>query len=135
MSKTTVGRLHFSETTSNNMRKKGKPNPDQRYFYLVVCLCAHVDDQSHQIIAHSSERIIVRVSSWHFNIALYFSFKSFSAFFFLLFVFDFFSFHYLMFYILPILLLPSKAVLCCSIKSCFCKKKIMFAKKFVPKSF
>lgn len=40
--KMTVGRLHFSETTSNNMRKKGKPNPDQRYFYLVVSLCAHV---------------------------------------------------------------------------------------------
>lgn len=24
-----IGRLHFSETTANNMRKKGKPNPDQ----------------------------------------------------------------------------------------------------------
>ena len=32
----TVGRLHFAETTSNNMRKKGKPNPSQKYFQLVV---------------------------------------------------------------------------------------------------
>ncbi|KAF3859718.1 hypothetical protein F7725_022117, partial [Dissostichus mawsoni] len=31
ITKVTLGRLHFSETTSNNMRKKGKPNPDQRY--------------------------------------------------------------------------------------------------------
>jgi hypothetical protein len=34
--KVTVGRLHFAETTSNNMRKKGKPNPAQKYFQLVV---------------------------------------------------------------------------------------------------
>ena len=32
----TVGRLHFAETTTNNMRKKGKPNPAQKYFQLVV---------------------------------------------------------------------------------------------------
>lgn len=47
------------------MRKKGKPNPDQRYFYLVVALHAHTGpgpDQSFPIIAHASERIIVRVS-------------------------------------------------------------------------
>lgn len=31
VTKVTLGRLHFSETTANNMRKKGKPNPDQRY--------------------------------------------------------------------------------------------------------
>lgn len=58
-----MGRLHFSETTSNNMRKKGKPNPDQRYFNLVVALCAHVGDEVHQIAAQASERIIVRASN------------------------------------------------------------------------
>lgn len=31
ITKITLGRLHFSETTANNMRKKGKPNPDQRW--------------------------------------------------------------------------------------------------------
>ena len=30
VTKVTIGRLHFSETTTNNMRKKGLPNPDQR---------------------------------------------------------------------------------------------------------
>lgn len=61
VSKTTVGRLHFSETTSNNMRKKGKPNPDQRYFYLVVSLCVSSGDLSYTVISHASEKIIVRV--------------------------------------------------------------------------
>ena len=62
VTKVTVGRLHFSETTTNNMRKKGKPNPDQRYFLLVVSLNAHSREDDHNVlIAHSSEKIIVRV--------------------------------------------------------------------------
>lgn len=62
VSKVTVGRLHFSETTTNNMRKKGKPNPDQRYFMLMVALHAHTGPDDSQIIAaHVSEKIIVRV--------------------------------------------------------------------------
>ena len=44
------------------MRKKGKPNPDQRYFYLVVSLEAHCGEQNFPIAAQASEKIIVRVS-------------------------------------------------------------------------
>jgi hypothetical protein len=60
----------FSETTSNNMRKKGKPNPDQRYFMLVVELRAHcasssagAEGESFVLSAHASEKIIVRASN------------------------------------------------------------------------
>lgn len=63
VTKVTVGRLHFSETTANNMRKKGKPNPDQRYFMLVVALQAQAHTQSYTVAAHVSERIIVRASN------------------------------------------------------------------------
>ncbi|GIY91367.1 myelin regulatory factor [Caerostris extrusa] len=45
------------------MRKKGKPNPDQRYFYLVVSLCVASGDLNYTVIAHASERIIVRASN------------------------------------------------------------------------
>ena len=38
VTKVTLGRLHFSETTAYNMRKKGKPNPDQRYWRGVYAL-------------------------------------------------------------------------------------------------
>lgn len=63
VTKVTVGRLHFSETTANNMRKKGKPNPDQRYFLLVVALQVQAQNQTYLIAAHGSERIIVRASN------------------------------------------------------------------------
>ncbi|KAK2859217.1 hypothetical protein Q5P01_003837 [Channa striata] len=63
ITKVTLGRLHFSETTGNNMRKKGKPNPDQRYFQLVVGLYAAVKDETFLLTALVSERIIVRASN------------------------------------------------------------------------
>ncbi|XP_064634266.1 myelin regulatory factor-like protein isoform X2 [Lineus longissimus] len=63
VTKVTVGRLHFSETTTNNMRKKGKPNPDQRYFMLAVELRAHCGDTNHLISSMVSEKIIVRASN------------------------------------------------------------------------
>ncbi|KAK4878641.1 hypothetical protein RN001_011147 [Aquatica leii] len=63
VTKVTVGRLHFSETTSNNMRKKGKPNPEQRYFQLVVGLHAHTTHGNFAIISQASQKIIVRASN------------------------------------------------------------------------
>uniref|UniRef100_A0A4W5LCL9 Myelin regulatory factor like n=1 Tax=Hucho hucho TaxID=62062 RepID=A0A4W5LCL9_9TELE len=63
ITKVTLGRLHFSETTANNMRKKGKPNPDQRYFLMVVGLYATVREETYLLVAYMSERIIVRASN------------------------------------------------------------------------
>ncbi|XP_028305975.1 myelin regulatory factor-like protein isoform X2 [Gouania willdenowi] len=63
VTKVTLGRLHFSETTANNMRKKGRPNPDQRYFQMVVGLYADVSDESFLLTALVSEPIIVRASN------------------------------------------------------------------------
>lgn len=45
------------------MRKKGRPNPEQRYFQLVVGLHAHTHSGHFPIISHGSERIIVRASN------------------------------------------------------------------------
>lgn len=66
VTKVTVGRLHFSETTSNNMRKKGKPNPEQRYFQLVVGLHAHTTNGHFPVVSHASQKIIVRVTHYYY---------------------------------------------------------------------
>lgn len=63
VTKLIIGRLHFSETTANNMRKRGKPNPDQRYFALVVSLTARAGDSLYTIASHVSDRVIVRASN------------------------------------------------------------------------
>lgn len=76
VSKITVGRLHFSETTSNNMRKKGRPNPEQRYFQLVVGLHAHTHSGNFPVVSQGSERIIVRVSFVLCNLFSYFRLRS-----------------------------------------------------------
>uniref|UniRef100_A0A3B5AU93 Myelin regulatory factor like n=1 Tax=Stegastes partitus TaxID=144197 RepID=A0A3B5AU93_9TELE len=62
ITKVTLGRLHFSETTANNMRKKGKPNPDQ-YFQMVVGLYAAVGEETFLLTALVSERIILQASN------------------------------------------------------------------------
>lgn len=61
--KVTIGRLHFSDTTLNNMRKRGKPNPDQRYFLLVVGIFAHSQGKEYPVIQQCSEKLIVRASN------------------------------------------------------------------------
>lgn len=45
------------------MRKKGRPNPEQRYFQLVVGLHAHTHSGDFPVMSQGSERIIVRVSA------------------------------------------------------------------------
>lgn len=60
----TVGRLHFNETTANNMRKRGKPNPEQRHFALVVKVMAKTDKGNlYPVAAMISEKLIVRASN------------------------------------------------------------------------
>ncbi|VDN56385.1 unnamed protein product [Dracunculus medinensis] len=64
MTKVTVPRLHFSETTMNNQRKNGRPNPDQKFFLLVVRLIACSTDGHEAIVqAYQSEKVIVRASN------------------------------------------------------------------------
>lgn len=47
----------------NNQRKNGRPNPDQKYFYLVAALNAVVQgNERYTVVAFSSEKVIVRVS-------------------------------------------------------------------------
>jgi hypothetical protein len=63
VTKVTVPRLHFSETTMNNQRKNGRPNPDQKYILLVVSLRAITHkNESITISSHASDKVIVRVS-------------------------------------------------------------------------
>ena len=56
-------RLHFSQTTANNNRKHSGPNPEQRYFKLIVQLqsrCA-LTGEIFNLFSSISERGIVRV--------------------------------------------------------------------------
>jgi myelin regulatory factor len=45
------------------MRKKGRPNPDQKYFQLIVGLHAETHSGHFPIVSMGSERIIVRASN------------------------------------------------------------------------
>jgi myelin regulatory factor len=60
--KTTKMRLHFAHTTNNNNRKKNLPNPDQRYFLLVVEMKIILNNLNSQfkLCSSISERVIVR---------------------------------------------------------------------------
>ncbi|EGT44995.1 CBN-PQN-47 protein [Caenorhabditis brenneri] len=64
MTKVCVPRLHFSETTLNNQRKNFRPNPEQKYFLLVVRLFASIDDETSVLIqSYASEKVIVRATN------------------------------------------------------------------------
>ncbi|KAK6765578.1 hypothetical protein RB195_025471 [Necator americanus] len=66
ITKVTVPRLHFSETTLNNQRKNNRPNPDQKYFLLVVRLLACIENGPPALIqAQQSEKVIVRNTCDH----------------------------------------------------------------------
>eukprot|EP00049_Salpingoeca_infusionum_P018265 m.356449 g.356449 ORF g.356449 m.356449 type:complete len:676 (+) comp17546_c0_seq1:425-2452(+) len=59
-----VGRLHFGEPTANNMRKRGRINPEQRYFALVVTIAAKTEGgHFYSTASLISDRIIVRASN------------------------------------------------------------------------
>ena len=64
--KLTVKRLHFAYTTQNNNRKKNKPNPDQRYFLLIVEMqvISKNTGQAFTLYSVASDRLIVRVSEF-----------------------------------------------------------------------
>lgn len=66
MTKVCVPRLHFSETTLNNQRKqKNRPNPEQKFFLLVVRLFASIDESEHGVLiqSYASEKVIVRATN------------------------------------------------------------------------
>jgi hypothetical protein len=57
-------RLHFGETTQFNQRKNGRPNPDQKYFYLMAAIEAVTDyNEVYNVMMQASERVIVRASN------------------------------------------------------------------------
>lgn len=60
-----IPRLHFNETTANNARKRGKQNPDQRYFALVCTLVAQAGDrgETFPLVSHRSGKVVVRASN------------------------------------------------------------------------
>lgn len=66
--KCTKMRLHFAHTTNNNNRKRNKngltvPNPDQRYFLLVVEIQILTDTgKIFTMCSSASEKVIVRVN-------------------------------------------------------------------------
>lgn len=65
--KLTKMRLHFAHTTNNNNRKRNKsgltiPNPDQRYFLLIVEIqILTKTGRVFTLCSSASERVIVRV--------------------------------------------------------------------------
>lgn len=70
-SKLTKMRLHFAHTTNNNNRKRNKtgltiPNPDQRFFLLIVEIQILTNDgKNFTLCSSASERVIVRVNFFY----------------------------------------------------------------------
>eukprot|EP00041_Stephanoeca_diplocostata_P035236 m.1234134 g.1234134 ORF g.1234134 m.1234134 type:complete len:590 (+) comp24664_c0_seq10:540-2309(+) len=59
-----VLRLHFKEPTGNNMRRRGLPNPDQKYFHLVATLHAFdAEGFKYSVASYSTEKLIIRASN------------------------------------------------------------------------
>lgn len=60
----TVTRLHFCQPTSNNMRRKGMPNPDQRYFSLIAAIMVKTENgMSYCVASKRTPGLIVRASN------------------------------------------------------------------------
>lgn len=58
-----ISTLTFIETTLQNHRKNGRPNPDQKYFFLIVKLLAETPNGLVVVQSYASDKVIVRASN------------------------------------------------------------------------
>jgi hypothetical protein len=69
-----VGRLHFAETTLNNMRKKGRPNPEQRYSFSKTAYFLFKNSLYKIVWMKVKSKIALRIASGTFCRAVVFVF-------------------------------------------------------------